>query len=149
MKSILVIGLLLCLANAGFSQCDKKVSFTSNRHGELLDDSTVENERELDAVITFTKDSINMRLEAPNGPMIITCAVSEKNCSINSDYTSGKMEVKAACSRFYQGDTSEASFKFKLEIYPAEIRFYAERERPEGGLEKTRFYIVEKKVNFL
>src|SRR5882757_4766856 len=91
MKQFLVATILLTVATAGYSQCEKKIILSAAKTDHLAADSSVQ--RSEDGAITIEFDKTTFIVNPPNESPL-TGKVNSFTCNWPTPYKVGKTEMK-------------------------------------------------------
>lgn len=105
MKHLLLAGLLLAATHIAYSQCDKKVLFTSSKTEHLGADSSVQRSDDENTIIEFDRSTITV---APGENPKMTGKVNSITCNWTTPYKVGRTQMKATLTN-PQGESKDVT----------------------------------------
>lgn len=134
-KMLLSLTVLLLAATAGMAQCDKKVTYTSDKQEMISPEGEVVNNKTDALSIDFTKESITINVGERMGAM--TATIKETTCQWKEIYKEGKAIYKVEFQKPDNGETSEGSMT--VEAKEGKLQILVEMARLDG--KKIRVFV--------
>ena len=96
-KTLLSFAVLLLAATASMAQCDKRVTYTSDKQEMISPEGDVVNNKTDALTIEFTKENITINVGEKAGAM--TASIKETTCQWKEIYKEGKLQILVEMAR--------------------------------------------------
>jgi hypothetical protein len=127
-KMLLSFAALLLAATATIAQCDKKVTYTSDKQEMISPEGDVINNKTDVLTIDFTKESITINVGDKAGAM--TATIQETTCQWKEIYKEGKAVYKVEFQKPESGETTTGSMT--VEAKEGKLQILVEMARLDG-----------------